>query len=99
MAFSSALEPGELRAGRTAAAGTLLSSGLCTDSSEKSVRPGLCGAGGAVELLLLLAVSSALPLISSGASASLSLLVCKMGLCSNLIGSCRNEVTQAASGT
>lgn len=66
MAFSSALEPGELRAGRTAAAGTLLSSGLCTDSSEKSVRPGLCGAGGAVELLLLLAVSSALPLSALG---------------------------------
>lgn len=60
---------------------------------KNSVPPGLCGAGGAVEPLRLLATSLALPFASSGASASLPLLVCDMRPCSNLLGSHRREVT------
>lgn len=66
---------------------------------KESVSSGLCRAPGAVEPLLLLAMSLVLPFTGSGASASLIFFTGKLGLCSSFTGLYRPEVTHVVSGT
>lgn len=81
---------GEFCAGRRGSKQARRSASALTRTLEKkSVNPVRAGLEGAV----------ALPFPSSGNSANLSLRICKMELCSNLIELYRHEVTPAVSGT